>query len=494
MKGLVLPLLAHDEGAQFQEGAQFTDAAFEPVVRSATRGGLYLRIGMMLFAASFMFDGFAEIAGADHPNTYGWLFLLYGIFSTAGLLIMTLADVEANVYLKYNKLPLMLFVVIWLTAYFVISLEKGELMYIYFVPNLPFLYLCVRWNQVTDMHKDYPKFTELAVMSLVFELLADGIYNIGTAHTRVGAGAYIVFGSLFLVGTAGMLLLAYLYAPWKGNSETLQFYMTLYFYIAVMGSAHAVVQLVLLLGYHLDGRDKPLLTTPALLFAPCHLVPAIVMWSYRETIHRMLGKRWLKERIRRHGGSVFTVEERSRGALQEVEATIANSALEGGGGVGGVDLNAYLGKAVSAPIPATVRGIHGYEGRERFTLLMYAAGNGHVASVRRLIGESEEEEAYSNSQHVSCRVAADKQSEGRRGLTAVSIAAREGCTECLRLLIQYGRGVNLNHVDADGFSPLYSASLNGHIGCVNLLLDHGAYGADITQVLLIDCAINRLCY
>ena len=43
----------------------------------------------------------------------------------------------------------------------------------------------------------------------------------------------------------------------------------------------------------------------------------------------------------------------------------------------------------------------------------------------------------------------------------------------------------MNRADAHGFSPLYAACFHGHEQCVRSLLNHGAFGADFTQEILL---------
>ena len=48
----------------------------------------------------------------------------------------------------------------------------------------------------------------------------------------------------------------------------------------------------------------------------------------------------------------------------------------------------------------------------------------------------------------------------------------------------YNKGADLNQCEKNGCSPLYTASLNGHKGCVDLLLNKGAdVHSDIVEML-----------
>jgi hypothetical protein len=164
------------------------------------------------------------------------------------------------------------------------------------------------------------------------------------------------------------------------------------------------------------------------------------------------------------------------GSLQDVEDALA----------AGVDLNEFVtlarpSVALSATPPATARllGPHGSAGSvssprssagvigarfahglarmtstdrsstgaghytPRYTLLMYAAGNGETAAVQRLLSED------------SVRV--NRASLG--GQTALYFAAQNGHVACVQLLID--ACANVNQEDASGFSPMYMAALLG---------------------------------
>ena len=58
------------------------------------------------------------------------------------------------------------------------------------------------------------------------------------------------------------------------------------------------------------------------------------------------------------------------------------------------------------------------------------------------------------------------------GLTPMVYAAREGCLECVRMLVE--AGANVNQVTNYGWSPLLTATQNRHYKVGAYLLDHGA--------------------
>jgi uncharacterized protein len=109
------------------------------------------------------------------------------------------------------------------------------------------------------------------------------------------------------------------------------------------------------------------------------------------------------------------------------------------------------------------------------TALMWAAAEGQPAMVRLLLKSGADANARSLENNFQRQVTAEPRMQARPsgGFTPLLYAARRGCAECARILLDEGRA-NINLTDPDRITPLLLATLNLNFDTAALLVKRGA--------------------
>ena len=96
------------------------------------------------------------------------------------------------------------------------------------------------------------------------------------------------------------------------------------------------------------------------------------------------------------------------------------------------------------------------------TALMWAVAQKHPAVARELIAHGADVNARSTVNKWERQNSAEPREKWLPlgGLTPLVFAARQGCVECIPVLVQ--GGAEINAADPDGITPLLSAIINGH--------------------------------
>jgi uncharacterized protein len=116
------------------------------------------------------------------------------------------------------------------------------------------------------------------------------------------------------------------------------------------------------------------------------------------------------------------------------------------------------------------------------TALMWAAAQSHPEMIRTLVDSGADVNARSNVEEWERQMTREPREKWLPpgGLTPLMYAAREGCTECVPVLVAAGADVDLT--TPDGLSPVVLALINGHYDAAAALLEAGV------DVNLIDYA------
>ncbi len=108
------------------------------------------------------------------------------------------------------------------------------------------------------------------------------------------------------------------------------------------------------------------------------------------------------------------------------------------------------------------------------TALMWAVAERHPDMVKELIAHGADVNAVSNVNQWERQNTSEPREKWLPlgGLTPLLFAAREGCVDCARILLD--NGAKIDTTDPDGISPVLIATINGHYDAAVFLLGKGA--------------------
>jgi len=107
------------------------------------------------------------------------------------------------------------------------------------------------------------------------------------------------------------------------------------------------------------------------------------------------------------------------------------------------------------------------------TALMWAAGYGHPEMIELLVAYGADVNAVSSVEEWERQTTAEPRAKWLPpgGMTPLLFAAREGCLECVRVLV--AAGADVDQTTPDGIGPILSALINGHYDVAAALVEAG---------------------
>jgi ankyrin repeat protein len=114
------------------------------------------------------------------------------------------------------------------------------------------------------------------------------------------------------------------------------------------------------------------------------------------------------------------------------------------------------------------------EAQHQQTALMWAAASSQGSMVRQLLAGGALPDTRSATDLMTPLVSGEPRAQPRSpgGMTAMLFAAREGCLDCVKALLEKGAKIDLP--DPEGVTPLISAIFNAHFDTAKFMLEKGA--------------------
>jgi hypothetical protein len=417
-----------------------------------------LPLGLMLFVSSGpVYPLVTYYEGRGDFRTAGWAFLLTGLLKTGGLLMLTLADLDVNLYVKGHRMQ-----AVCITTTFVFGAAINALYpcqvtscqgaivasnQLLWIQCVPWLYYAARFRQVSDMHEGFPHFSELFVLSFaLYNVSVGSIYVTQLHEVEKLPPIYVmdIQNIVFQYLSAGITLVAaFHFSPRRSvYSTTVQLQLTIFIILLLSGIGQLINNILYMVLFQMNKERDAALTAQGWMYVPLNLLPPVVMLYFRQIIHRHIGKKWLQLRATRDSnrseGSARVTSD--LGWLAAVEADITT----------GADLNSYVEEV----------------GTDDYTRLLLACSSSKLDAVQRLLTYDDQ------------RVDVNKGSK-ELGWTPLFVAAHSGNVALATMLLEYGAAVEQR--TNDGQSPLLIASArsqNGrssqHREVCALLVGHGA--------------------
>jgi membrane protein implicated in regulation of membrane protease activity len=467
--------------------------------------------GMSLFVLGSSIESFSQVLDfADGPNmvvndttkleTYKKLSpdfstaFLWSLFTAVGLILIVIADLDANQFLRRNRIRLVAMLLVWFINYLAETILARDGRF-YALELLPFLFIAWRFDGIVEM-RIRPHFTELFALVLSFDLI--GFSGAWTLYVMNSPEPSPVLFDIVYIGILGppCVLFSYRWSQRNNEPHTISLSTAILTYLFMMGSG-------IILGCFLAAAfDQAYASASLWVVGTIHLVPALTMLFLRRYVFKKIGRQWAKRR--QHRGSVINLQSyQDMGNLAAVEDAISSDEnlnayckleimMEGfeeermqrffstanSNKAGAPMGNTLLTMRVSLPNrdSSTARVLTPqHASNDRYTLLHLACMGDHLDGVQRLLTLGEREGSNGHLDAVDIDAESDV-----KGETPIFMASKRGLLHCVEMLVEYGANVNKPAFDKQ--TPLMIAateatSIRGtdeHVEIVKRLLEAGA--------------------
>jgi hypothetical protein len=410
--------------------------------------------------------------------TFSWLNSLWVALQAIGLLVLGVANLDANLYLRRRPAGAAIYAVSVILCNALIgfsdTVSYGGMSY--WLPALPYMYLLLpcRFGQVLRMESaKLPRFTELFHYNLVLTLVARAgavFYLLAQAidsESKLKIKAAVGFQGVALLVVAATTALAYRMRRKHGDSLTLALNYSIAIYLLSIGLTTLLS--IALTKILLDPSEQATTRGIQAGFWFVTIIPTVcagLLLCFRASLYQWLAQRQLEMmRLEQEGplhtrdGSAITAEHGNlahvRRSIFQLSRDNPGEGSEGEGSSNGVASTAESHHALGVPsvidgyVPLSVT-------EEGYTLLHLSVWNGHADAVKVLV-------VAGADVNTSTRL---------RRQSALMLAARQGRDECMTLLLQAGASVHQRASDES--TSLMAALATGQIATLQVLLEHGA--------------------
>jgi hypothetical protein len=234
-------------------------------------------IGLAIFYVGWftnlVFNCFLKKSSFARTGAAYWM---WALLETFGLIITTTADLDANLYFKRNRFRGVMLAFTSLLLSFgtgLYNVDAGKIAgAVWMLQAVPILYLGLRFENVVEMRRGYPRFTELLVYTFIIDICCAATNSIATpmglAGAECGNGPCQGYWEFYLIGTLSLFGALCIFLVHKRDwnlTLTMRANLAIYSYLGILG----VQQFLFALVY----RNYMSVSTGQWAFGPIHVIP-----------------------------------------------------------------------------------------------------------------------------------------------------------------------------------------------------------------------------